>query len=498
MLHLLSILTLCGFGCCPVRPTRQPPSNLVMSCKVTRLPPQAERLQPKVRFRGFPYNSYDGSMIQNTSPKACHVPLSVTSSPSRTDKGTGVALQCGPWHCCSVQTPYPRACGWDSLSSHAGVLPLRRTFCFALGDAHEKLTEEQTGTFRRIHTDLNVGAVVLVHKCPDPGMSRPPPTPVYTLRGAGGPLNTLHFHCSQGATPLLFSGSGKGQNLISHGRDMQICLWDLSEGRSDAVDSIWTGSVGFCQSSLLETSPGKSLLAFPGQQTEEIQIVELPSKSVVSTLVPEAKLGMVMCLKLWQNSSGTGPLLLAGYEDGSVLLWDVTHSRLKGISGSSDSKLLSWIVDSENNIQKSQGPKEEEAPQDPGVINQLLVTQRWQDQGPRAELSCHSSHPHALSSDEDDREKAHEEGKDPTGAFKLSSSAAQCDVQTVPPGSSHKSISVLQRRRVFRGSAGWRTRTTRERCSKGLLQDKDDRGHGLRKGKAARESQRLAVRVKYA
>lgn len=161
-------------------------------------------------------------------------------------------------------------------------------------------------------------------------------------------------------------------SLISQGRDMQICLWDLAEGRSDVVDSIWTGSVGFCQCSTLETSPAKCLLAFPGDQSEEIKIVELPSKNPVSTLVPFTKLGMVMCIKLWQPNSGQGPLLLAGYEDGSVHLWDVTQSsqlskskahpepvmcltfdptRLKGISGSSDSKLSSWRMDSQNNLQ---------------------------------------------------------------------------------------------------------------------------------------------------
>lgn len=37
-------------------------------------------------------------------------------------------------------------------------------------------------------------------------MSRPAPVPVYTLRGAGGPLNTLHFNCHGGNAPLLFSG----------------------------------------------------------------------------------------------------------------------------------------------------------------------------------------------------------------------------------------------------------------------------------------------------
>lgn len=240
-------------------------------------------------------------------------------------------------------------------------------------------------------------------------MSRPAPSPIYTLRGAAGALNTLHFSCHGGDTPLLFSGSTKGavhiwnlntrraekiaeghsgnsviwvnklqttDTLISQGRDMRVCLWDLSGGRSEVVDSVWTGSVGFCQCSVLETKPGNYLLAFAGEHTEEIQIIELPSKTPVSTLVPDSKLGMVMCIKLWQPDSGPGPLLVAGYEDGSLLLWDVTQrsqlshakahpepvmclafdtERLRGISGSSEKNLSSWMLDTENNLQVSRG-----------------------------------------------------------------------------------------------------------------------------------------------
>uniref|UniRef100_A0A3P9HV44 Guanine nucleotide binding protein (G protein), beta polypeptide 1-like n=1 Tax=Oryzias latipes TaxID=8090 RepID=A0A3P9HV44_ORYLA len=205
-------------------------------------------------------------------------------------------------------------------------------------------------------------------------MAHPAPSPIYCLRGAGAPLNTLHFCCRGTDTPLLFSGSAKGMihmwnlnsrrpeksfeahggssilwvrtlqskdALISQGRDMQVCMWDLRGGCGELVDSVFTGNFGFCQCSLIETDQTKSLLAFATQQSEE-------------------------------PDSGPGPLLLAGYEDGSLLLWDVTQrsklsqvkahpepvmcltfdpQRLRGISGSAETKLSSWILDSQNNIQ---------------------------------------------------------------------------------------------------------------------------------------------------
>lgn len=52
---------------------------------------------------------------------------------------------------------------------------------------------------------------------------------------------------------------------------MRLCVWDVSQGRSQVVDSLWTGSVGFCQGSLLQSGSGGFLLAFPGEQTEEVR-----------------------------------------------------------------------------------------------------------------------------------------------------------------------------------------------------------------------------------
>ncbi|KAL7836912.1 hypothetical protein AOLI_G00281960 [Acnodon oligacanthus] len=234
-------------------------------------------------------------------------------------------------------------------------------------------------------------------------MARPPPDPLFTLRGSAAPVNTLHFHCSRAGRPLLYSGSAKGcvhvwnlnnrraehvleghdgasviwvstvtstDSFLSQGRDMRVCMWDLHEGRNTITHSLRTGSVGFCQCSLLEAEANKTLLALPAEHTEEIKVMELDSQTPVCSLIPDSKQGMLMCMKMFQADSG--PLLCAGYEDGSLVLWDVSHGRplsclkahpepvmcldfdtdrQKGISGSSDKTLTSWTIDSQQNLQ---------------------------------------------------------------------------------------------------------------------------------------------------
>uniref|UniRef100_A0A8C1ZRA2 Guanine nucleotide binding protein (G protein), beta polypeptide 1-like n=1 Tax=Cyprinus carpio TaxID=7962 RepID=A0A8C1ZRA2_CYPCA len=235
-------------------------------------------------------------------------------------------------------------------------------------------------------------------------MSRPPPDPLYILRGSGATVNSLHFCCGGDGPPFLYSGSGKGaihlwnlttrraerileshagnsviwlhtfkdsrSRFVSQGRDLRVCVWDLSEDRSTVTDSLLTGSVGFCQCSLLETRPGAALLAHPTENMEEVSVVEVRSWTPVCTLKPDSKLGMLMCMKMWQADSG--PVLCAGYEDGSLVLWDVSHRRpfsclkahpepvmcldidvckQKGISGSSEKILQSWTLDNQQNLQ---------------------------------------------------------------------------------------------------------------------------------------------------
>ncbi|XP_019394591.1 PREDICTED: guanine nucleotide-binding protein subunit beta-like protein 1 isoform X3 [Crocodylus porosus] len=185
-------------------------------------------------------------------------------------------------------------------------------------------------------------------------MALPPPDPEFVLRGTAAPVHTLHFSCrsQEPEFPILFSGSANGlvqiwnlkthrvdktldghggksvywvetirgrDELLSQGRDQKICLWDLAEGRSMVTDSVSMDSVGFCRCSLLKMAQDRWLIAMPADDPDEVQVLELPSKTSVCTLKPEAgaKLGMPMCLKLWQVHK-THELINSGISDVTI------------------------------------------------------------------------------------------------------------------------------------------------------------------------------------
>ncbi|XP_027628412.1 guanine nucleotide-binding protein subunit beta-like protein 1 isoform X2 [Tupaia chinensis] len=194
----------------------------------------------------------------------------------------------------------------------------------------------------------------------------PPPDPQFVLRGTQSAVHALHF-CEEAQDqrhPLLFSGQG---------RDLTLRLWDLAEGRNAVVDSVQLQSMGFCRSSVLAGGQSRWMLAVPGKDSE-VQILEMPSGTSVCTLQPEAgaKLGLPMCLRLWQADCSPHLLLLAGYEDGSVALWDVSERKVcsrvacheepimgldfdsqkaRGVSGSAGKALAVWSLDGQQALQ---------------------------------------------------------------------------------------------------------------------------------------------------
>ncbi|XP_054366362.1 guanine nucleotide-binding protein subunit beta-like protein 1 isoform X2 [Mirounga angustirostris] len=305
---------------------------------------------------------------------------------------------------------------------------------------------------------------------PPPSMAAsplPPPDPQFVLRGTQSAVHALHFFGgAQGqGRPLLLSGSlsglvhiwslqtrravatldghggqcvtwlqtlPQGHRLLSQGRDLKLRLWDLAEGRNAIVDSVPLESMGFCRSSVLAGGQERWMLAMPGRGNDEVQILEMPSKTSVCTLKPEAdaKPGMPMCLELWQADSSARPLLLAGYEDGSVALWDVSERKVcsrvachtepvmgfdfdsqkaRGVSGSAEKALAVWSLDEQQALQVCRTHELT----NPGIADvkirpdrKILVTAGWDHRvrvfhwwtmKPLAVLSFHSATVHCVA-----------------------------------------------------------------------------------------------------
>ncbi|XP_075688555.1 guanine nucleotide-binding protein subunit beta-like protein 1 isoform X1 [Rhinoderma darwinii] len=237
-------------------------------------------------------------------------------------------------------------------------------------------------------------------------MALPPPDPKFDLRGVSAEVNCLHFSCNahKPCPSLLFSGSSSGQihvwnlstrraeavlnghggrsvvwihtlsdrdRIMSQGRDLQICTWNLAEGRNEVMGSIPVDNLGFCKCSLLNTE--RCLLAMPGTESSQVQVMDMESKKIISSMpsTADGAWGMAMCMKLWQPKSGSSPMLFVGYEDGSIALWNVLEHRLvsrhifhkepvmsldfdcdnaRGVCGSSENILNVWSLDEQQDL----------------------------------------------------------------------------------------------------------------------------------------------------
>ncbi|XP_076445373.1 guanine nucleotide-binding protein subunit beta-like protein 1 [Babylonia areolata] len=233
----------------------------------------------------------------------------------------------------------------------------------------------------------------------------PPPSPVYILHGSGSPVTVLEFSdhadgsllsgCQNGQVhlwdlstrrshhsfdahdgqPVLFVTSAASDMLMTHGRDGYFKMWKCTGSSYILHGKLEADGDGFCTARVLTQENTSPLVAIPSKNST-IQLFDLNSQSPVRTLTPQSgcdELGLCMCMCVIPNQTGFGTCLVAGYESGKMILWDVCSGKAlheccvhddavmclsfssakmnKGLSGSVDERLVVWRISNEGKIE---------------------------------------------------------------------------------------------------------------------------------------------------
>ncbi|XP_022636744.1 protein DECREASED SIZE EXCLUSION LIMIT 1 isoform X2 [Vigna radiata var. radiata] len=196
---------------------------------------------------------------------------------------------------------------------------------------------------------------VKVWEFDDAGLSRIPSLTIKT--------NSYHF--------CKFSVMKNDSVGSTEGKELEDCNRREPGGMSDSEilevkrDEAYTNKS--CSTSFGENtySGGLQCVALSGENSSEVEIwdlksaekiVQLPSSNPINSSSVSNR-GMCMALQLFLSLESQGFLnVLAGYEDGSMLWWDIRnpkvpvtsvkfHSEPGGISGAADDKIIMYSLD---------------------------------------------------------------------------------------------------------------------------------------------------------
>lgn len=223
------------------------------------------------------------------------------------------------------------------------------------------------------------------------------PDPVAVLRAHRAAVNVVAFHAPSGT---LLSGDADGElkiwdlvkhrpvfssrvhtpsagvlgigvssaldnKILSQGRDGTVKCWQLTDSSlsRQPILTIKSESYHFCKLAVARDAPancepcegerrgvGQVLMAMAGNDTSKIEIWDIASGQSVQLLSPkDSSAGMCMSLHMTRQSGGGDQcIVVAGYEDGSMLLWDTRHAAAPLLQSKQHKEpVLSLVLDRE-------------------------------------------------------------------------------------------------------------------------------------------------------
>ena len=191
------------------------------------------------------------------------------------------------------------------------------------------------------------------------------PPPISLLRGINESVNCVSFTSGDsliagsinGNLRLLSLNSGKvilcgrshessvlslidlGNKMCSSSRDGKLKVWDLErEQFNQPMQTLDTGSMGFCNSSSDRKDPTSNIVVTPSFNDGESLLWDLRTSAIASKYNVDVSCGMITSLLLCSQSnnrgyesicddSSTQQFVCMGSDDGSVSIFDVRVNR---------------------------------------------------------------------------------------------------------------------------------------------------------------------------
>ncbi|KAG0555381.1 hypothetical protein KC19_12G165300 [Ceratodon purpureus] len=157
------------------------------------------------------------------------------------------------------------------------------------------------------------------------------------------PVFSSRVHTPSAGVLGIGVSSALENKILSQGRDGTVKCWQLTDSSlsRQPILTIKSESYHFCKLAVAGHAAandepceddrggvGQVLMAMAGNDTSKIEIWDIASGQSVQLLSPkDSSVGMCMSLHMTlQSERGDPCTVVAGYEDGSVLMWDTRHA----------------------------------------------------------------------------------------------------------------------------------------------------------------------------